>query len=180
MINFNLGGACPRRPLTHAISRAMLHPIGPADASIKDFELGVVASNGTMREGVETMFDIALRSNRPWLLANFPDDVTSQCDSLVLIKPVEDGLLIGMFEPCIVRPGAPMILVATDRSCAFKAGDAGKLIECAMPRPTRLAAGLERARTELIRRMRAVITDTGVFRHESWELHIIPTTASAH
>lgn len=180
MIDFTSVGACPRRPLSYVLSRAMFRPNGPADASVKDFELGVVASNGTMREGIETMFGIALRSNRPWLLANFSDDVTSQCGGLVLLKPVDGGLLIGLVEPCIVRPGAPLILVATDRSRAFKAGDEGKLIECDVPRPSRLAAGIERARTELIRRMRSVITEAGLFRHESWKLHLTPTAASAH
>lgn len=180
MIDLKNVGACPRRPITYALPRAMKYPNAPVDGPIDTCELGVVAANGEMAEGIEVMGKVALRSGRNWLLANFEDDFTALCRGLVLLRPVDAGLLIGMVEPCLLRAGAPMILVSADRTRAFEMTAGGCLVDRPVPRPARVEEGIERAWAELIRRMRAVTTAGGAFRHESWELHLMPTTASVH
>ncbi len=167
MIDLNLGGACPRRPLTYVLTRAMWHPRGPADASIKGCELGVGASNGELAEGINVMADVAFRTKMPWVLANFADDVTTRCDGLFMIKPMGDEVLIGLVEPYILRSGSPLILVGGDRSRAFSIDAAGKLIECPVPPTSRMAAGIDRGWSEIRRRMADVIEGTA-FRYPSW------------
>lgn len=180
MIDLTNIGACPRRPITHALPRAMKYPNAPIDVPLGDCDLGVVASNGSLAEAIEMLGDVALRSGRSWLIANFDDDITTECRSLVLLRPVDEGILIGTVEPCLLRPDAPMILVSTDGTRCFEMTAAGRLVDRPMPRPARVKEGIERAWVELIRRMRALTTEAGAFRHESWELHLMPTTASTH
>ena len=180
MIDLKNVGACPRRPITFVLPRAMKYPNAPVDAPLGDCDLGVVAANGEMEEGIEVMGRVALRSGRDWLLANFEDNYTALCRGLVLLRPVDAGLLIGMVEPCLLRAGAPMVLVSADRTQAFEMTAGGRLVDRPVPRPARVKEGIERACNELNRRMRALTTDDGAFRHESWELHLIPTTASVH
>lgn len=179
MINLDLGGACPRRPLTYVLPRAMIHPNGPADASLKGFGLSVIASNGSLLEGTAMMSGIAIKSGKPWLLANFPDERTSICDGLVLHRPHRDKFEVGMVEPCLLRSGCAMILVAADRSRAYRADPQGNLVECAVPRPARAAAGVERAWDELKRRMHAVLEGKR-FRYESWEILVPGMSAPLH
>jgi len=167
MIDLNLGGACPRRPLTYVIPRAMWHPRGPADASIKGCELGVAASNGELIEGIRVMADVASRTKSTWVLANFPNEVATTCDGLFIIKPLGRDFLVGSVQPYIVRKGAPMILVGSDRSRAFSINADGKLIDCPVPPTSRMAAGVERGWAEIRRRMADVIEGTA-FRYPSW------------
>ncbi|WP_296720989.1 hypothetical protein [Erythrobacter sp.] len=180
MIDLNLGGACPRRPLTYALARAMKYPNAPIDVPLGDCDLGVVASNGSMAEGIEVLGDVALRSGRSWLMARFADDITTECRDLVLLRPVDEGILIGTVEPCLLRPGAPMILVSTDRTRAFEMTAAGQLVDRPVPRPAQVSGGTARAWDELIRRMRLLTTASGQFPHQSWEIHLMPLDANAH
>lgn len=180
MIDLTDVGACPRRPLTYAMSRAMKYPNGPIEVPLGDCDLGVVASNGSMAEGVEVLGDVALRSGRNWLMASFADNITTECRDLVLLRPVDEGILIGTVEPCLLRTSAPMILVSADRTRAFEMTAAGQLVDRPVPRPARVKEGIERAWAELIRRMRLHTTASGQFRHESWEIHLLPWDANAH
>ena len=175
MIDLNLGGACPRRPITYALPRAMKARHAPLDGELGHCELGVVAANGTISEGIEVLGDIALRHGRTWLMASFADIHTTLCRGLVLLHPTDGGILIGLVEPCLVRPGAAMILVAEHRSCAFAMDAAGVFAECPVPRPAKAKEGIARGWADLKRRMRAPTTERGAFRHASWELHLMPT-----
>lgn len=178
MIDLNLGGACPRRPLTYVLPRAMWHPRGPADASIKGCELGVGASNGELVEGIKVMADVALRTKTPWVLANFANDGTTRCDGLFILKPMGDEVLIGLVEPYILRKGSPLILVGGDRSRAFSINAAGKLIECPVPPASQIAAGVDRGWAEIRRRMADVIEGTA-FRYPSWAVLVDVNRAPA-
>jgi len=180
MIDLTDVGACPRRPLTYALSRAMKHPNAPIDVPLGECNVGVVASNGSMAEGIEVLGDVALRSGLNWLMASFTDEVTTECSGLVLLRPVDQGILIGTVEPCLLQTGAPMILVSTDRTRAFEMTAAGQLVDRAVPRPAQVTEGTARAWTELIRRMRLLTTNSGHFRHESWEVHLMPARATTH
>lgn len=86
--------------------------------------------------------------------------------------------MVGKVEPCIVRPGAPMILVTADRTRAFIMED-GNLVDCAVPRPARTKQGIARGWAELVRRMNASVTADGAFCHASWEVHLSPLPAAA-
>jgi len=170
MIDLTLaGGVCPRRPITYVLPRAMWHPGDPANVSMKGCELAFAASNGTIAECIGVIMAFALRTKGPWVLANFANETTSMCDGLFMAKPFGDGMLIGAVQPCIVQNGAPMILVADDRSHAFAIDTAGKLIDCAVPPPAKIAAGVQRGWGEVRRRM-ADVVDGPVFRFPSWEV----------
>lgn len=174
MIDLNLGGACPRRTLTFALPRAMKNPHAPLDAELGHCDLGVAAIGGVMSEGIEMLGDVALRRGCTWLMASFADNHTTLCQGLVMLRPVDGGLLIGTVEPCLVRPGAAMILVAEDRSRAFAMDAAGLLGECPVPRPAKAREGIARGWADLKRRMRGLATESGAFRHASWEIHLMP------
>ncbi|NCP14628.1 MAG: hypothetical protein GW858_10770 [Sphingomonadales bacterium] len=180
MIDLTDVGACPRRPLTYALSRAMKYPNAPVDVPLGDCDLGVVATGGSMSEAIEMLGNAALRSGRSWLMANFQDDVTTECRGLVLLRPVEQGILIGMVEPCLLRPGAPILLVSTDRTRCFEMTAAGRLVDRQVPRPARVKEGIERAWAELVRRMRLLTAANGQFRYESWEIHLTPANSTSH
>lgn len=171
MVDLNLGGACPRRPLTYVIPRLMMNPSGPVDASIKGVDLAVGASNGDLEEGITVMADVAIRTRASCLLANFADDVTTVCCGLYMFKPMGNEVLIGRVEPCILRKGSPMILVATDRSRAFRLDAAGRLISCPVPRHSRFVAGVERGWSEIRRRMADAIDGTE-FRYPSYAVEV--------
>lgn len=180
MIDLTDVGACPRRPLTYALCRAMKYPNAPIDVLLGECNVGVVASNGLLAEGIEMLGNVALRSGRSWLIANFADDITTECRDLVLLRPVDEGILIGSVEPCLLRPGAPMLLVSADRTRAFEMTAAGQLVDLPVPRPARVKEGIEHAWAELIRRMRLLTTASGQFRYESWEIHLTPASSTSH
>lgn len=177
MIDLTDVGACPRRPLTHALPRAMKYPNALIDLPLGECHVGVVATNGSMAEGIEVLRNVALRSGHSWLMASFSDDITTVCCGLVLLRPIDQGILIETVEPCLLRPGAPMILASIDRTRAFEMNAAGQLVDRLVPRPARVTEGVERAWTELMRRMAVLTTAEGEFRHESWEIHLPPTSA---
>lgn len=173
MRNLNLGGACPRRPITHALPRAMMHPTDPADVVLGDCDLGVFAFSGTYAECIEVMAGAAIDKRRPWLAATFADDVSPQLRGLLLMRPSQGQIHIGLVEPCIIRPGEPMLLVSADRQNAFALDAAGRLVERPVPPPAKLEQGIERAWAELGRRMLAATNEAGEFRFGSW-MAVVP------
>ena len=180
MRNLNLGGACPRRPITHALPRAMMHPTDPADVVLGNCDLGVFAFSGTYAECIEVMADAAIDKRRPWLAATFADDVSPQLRGLLLMRPSQGQIHIGLVEPCILRPGEPMLLVSADRQNALALDVAGSLVERPVPPPAKLAKGIERAWAELGRRMLAVTTESGEFRYASWTVGMPCASAPRH
>jgi hypothetical protein len=180
MIDITLaGGACPARPLTHALPRAMMYPHAPYDVPLENCDFAVTAFRGDVRELVPLFVQTVVNTGRPYLVADFEVAAPSVCRSLCLFMQVQEGIMVGKVEPCIVRPGAPMILVTADRTRAFTMSGDGKLVDCAVPRPNRAKRGIARGWAELIRRMNASVTETGAFRHASWEVHLSPLAAAA-
>jgi hypothetical protein len=172
------GGACPARPLTFALPRAMMHPHAPCDVPLGTCDLAVIAFRGEVREMVPFFLNTLVKTGRPHLVADFEVTAPTMCRSLCLFAPVTQGIMVSMVEPCILRTGAPMILVTVDRTRAFIM-QGGKLVECEVPRPARTKRGIERGWAELIRRMNASVTPDGTFRHASYELHLSPLAAAA-
>ena len=172
------GGARPARPLTYALPRAMAYPRDADDVPLENCDLAVSAFHGDVAELVPFFVKTVVRSGRPHLVADFEVSAPTMCRSLCLFAPVTQGIMVGKVEPCIVRPGAPMILVTVDRTRAFIMQD-GKLADCQVPRPSRTKQGIARGWAELIRRMNASVTPDGTFRHASYEVHLSPLAAAA-
>jgi len=172
MKNLNIGGACPRRPLTHAVPRAMMHPTAPVDVALGDCELGVFATNGTFSESISALGSVAIDKRRSWLAATFADDVSTQFRGMLLMRPMAGHLYVCLVDPCLLQAGTPMILVSADRMMAFELDTTGRLVECPVPSQTKLRKGIERAWTDLTRRMRAVTTESGEFLFGSWMVSV--------
>ncbi len=96
------------------------------------------------------------------------------------MRPMGSQVYACLVDPCLLRTGAPMILVSADRMQAFEINGAGRLVECPVPPAAKLEKGIKRAWADLTRRMQAVTTRNGAFQHKSWEVHLIPATAAAH
>lgn len=172
------GGACPARPLTYALPRAIMYPHAPYDVPLENCDLSVSAFRGDVCELVPFFIKTVVNTGRPHLVADFEVAAPTMCRSLCLFMQVQQGIMVGKVEPCIVRRGAPMILVTADRTRAFVRED-GKLVDCQVPRPARTKQGIARGWAELIRRMNASVTADGAFRHASWEVHLSPLAAVA-
>lgn len=168
MKNLKLGGACPRRPLTHAIPRAMMHPTGPIDATLGDCELGVFAFSGTYPDCIKVLSGVAIDKRRPWLAVTFADDVSTQLRGLLLMRPMGKQLYVCLVEPCLLRAGTPMVLVSADHMLAYEMDTHGRLVERPVPPQAKLKKGIERAWADLTRRMLAVTTQAGEYRFNSW------------
>lgn len=52
-------------------------PNAPIDVPLGECNVSVVATGGSLAEGIEMLGDVALRSGRSWLIANFADDITT-------------------------------------------------------------------------------------------------------
>ena len=172
------GGACPARPLTYALPRALAYPRSADDVPLENCDFAVTAFRGDTRELVPLFVQTVVNTGQPHLVADFEVAAPAICRSLCLFMQVEEGIMVGKVEPCIPRPGAPMILVTADRTRAFVTKD-GKLVDCQVPRPARTKQGIARGWAELIRRMNASVTADGAFRHASWEVHLSPLAAAA-
>ncbi|WP_296722367.1 hypothetical protein [Erythrobacter sp.] len=179
MINLSLGGACPRRPLTYVLPRAMMRPGYSADPAIDKCDIGTVAANGSLHETITHLMNVAIRSRKPWLLATFADRASNVCEQLILLRPYEGKLLITPVAPYITRPGSTLFLVAADRSCAFMANAAGTLVECAVPPASCIAAGVKRGWSKVRRLMKKEVEGNN-FRHRSWEVFIEPVNVGVH
>lgn len=180
MIELALAGrACPARPLTYALPRAMQYPNAPLDVPLDGCKLSVVASRGDVSNVLDFLARSTMRCDRPVVLANFDEVSTARCRGLYIFVPMGGGILIGQVEPCILRDGAPLILVAADRTRAFATDGQGELVECKVPGPARATQGIARGWAELIHRMNASVTPDGTFRHASYEVHLSPLAAAA-
>lgn len=180
MIDVTLaGGACPARPITYALPRAMRYPHAPLEVPLDNCELSVASCRGDLREVLDHLTTATLRCGVPFVLANFDDVRTTCCRGLCLFMPTPRGVLIGWVEPCVLAAGMPMILVSADRTRAFAMSADGKLVDCEVPRPARAKQGIARGWGELIRRMNASVTCDGRFLHSSYELHLTPMSAAA-
>jgi len=180
MIDITLaGGACPARPMTYALPRAMRYPHSDDDVPLADCDLAVVAYRGDVRQLVGYFVRTAHFAKVPNLVAHFDEANPTVCRGLCLFMPVSEGIMVSNVEPCIPRPGSSMILVTADRTRAVAMRADGKLMECEVPRPACLKKGIARGWAELIRRMNASVTADGAFRHASYELHLLPVGAAA-
>lgn len=172
------GGVCPARPLTYALPRALAYPRSADDVPLENCDLAVTVFQGDVRELVPLFVRTVVNTGQPHLVADFEVAAPTTCRSLCLFMQVAEGIMVGKVEPCIVRSGAPMILVTADRTRAFAMKD-GKLVDCQVPRRARTKQGITRGWAELIRRMNASVNADGAFRHASWEVHLSPLPAAA-
>jgi len=170
MIDLYIGGACPRRSLTYALPRALVCPSAPLDASLPNSGLGVIASNGSMKDSIPVISKVVAKTGRTWLVANFEDEYTNICNGIMHMRPTPAGVDIVMVHPFLSDNAAPMTLVSSCAGRAFGFDAHGQEIDLPPPERSKASAGADRGWGELKRRMEASAKGYGFWPWESWEL----------
>lgn len=172
MIDLNLGGACPRRTFSHILPRAMVLPNLSAYEPLADINFAVMACDGTLTACIPMLANSVNETGRPLLIASFADAKLPVCTGMTLFRPVPSGVEVGMVEPCLMRNGDAITLVAADRSKAFGLDAMGEVVERRVPKAARNGKAIDRAWNDLKRRMRELSGPTGRFPLASWEVHL--------
>jgi hypothetical protein len=174
MIDLNLGGACPRRSLVHVLPRTMVVPNVCAYEPLTGINFAVMACDGALRDSIPILANSVQDTGRPALIATFAEAKLSVCSGLTLFRPVPTGVEIGMVEPCLLRNGGAITLLAADRSKLFKLNAQGKLVERRVPTAAHKGDGVDRGWADLKRCMAELTRQSGRFPLASWEVHIEP------
>jgi hypothetical protein len=172
MIDLNIGGACPRRPLIHALPRALMFPSGPLDVPLPDPGLSVIAVNGNLQEAIGMFSGIAAKTGRTWLVVNFADDFTNKCRGIVQLHPAAAGVDVIMVHPFLPKRGASMVLVSACVTRAFAFNARGEIVDVPPPPRSKVSRGIDRGWAELKRRMMASAKGNDLWPHESWEIRV--------
>jgi hypothetical protein len=172
MIDLYIGGACPYRAMTFALTRALICPSGPLDGPVPKGGLGVITACGSMENTVKALTIMAAETGRPWLLGRFADRFTSICSGITLLRPVPKGVETMMVHPFIEQEGAPMILISACAGRAFAFDADGEITEVPPPRRSKASAGADRGWAELKRRMRASAEGCSFWPHEAHEIRV--------
>jgi len=156
MIDLDIGGACPRQPLT----LALLDGLGmPGEAGLGTGAFCVGSLDRPSLQGVELFAHAAIKERQDVLLAMFADTETSRCGGLVLIYRTHDGAILLDVEPCRPNRGRSMILVTNNRSNAYRLDERGHLTACPVPPKQKIERGIEIAWADLRLSMREVKPD---------------------
>ncbi len=172
MIDLYIGGACPLRAMTYALSRALICPLAPLTAPLPQGGLGVVTACGRLEDAIAFTSRTAARTDRPWLLAHFEHAFTSTCSGIMLMLPVPTGVEIMMVHPFLQKKGAPMILISACAKRAFAFDAQGEISEVSPPKRSKASAGADRGWAELKRRMQASAAGHPFWPHESYEIRV--------
>lgn len=171
MIDLNLGGACPRRTLIHVLPQAMVltnpSPYEPLDG----INFAVMACDGPLRDSIPMLANAVQKTGLPLLIVTFAPNLPL-CSGMTLFRPVPLGVEVGMVQPCLMRDGEAIMLVAADGSKLFELDARGELVERRASQTARNGGGTERAWADLKRRMTELTEHTGRFPLASLELHI--------
>jgi hypothetical protein len=174
MIELNLGGGCPRRSLIHVLPRAMVLPNPSPYESLPGINFAVASMNGALRKHIPVLASSVQSAGRPMLVVAFADAKLPVCTGMTLFRPVPAGVEVGMVEPCLARDDEAIMLLAADRSKLFKLDARSELVERRVPKAARNGDGIERAWSDLKRRMTELTQHTGRFPLASWEVHVEP------
>ena len=156
MIDLDIGGACPRQPLTCALSQTLGLPTAPG-AGTDALTIGTM--DYPSEPALEMVARAAMKERQDSLMALFANDQTSICAGLALIYRTKDGAEIMQVEPCRLRRSKPVLLVTTDRRRAFRLDKRCVLRSCAVPSRTKVERGVERAWADIRATMRTVEVD---------------------
>ena len=161
MIDLDIGGACPRQPLTCALTQALGLPTDPG-AGID--ALSIVTMDYPSEAALEVVARATMQTRQDSLMALFANDQTSICGGLALIYRTRDGAQIMQVEPCRLSRSKPIMLVTTDRRHAFRLDKRCLLRSCAVPSRVKVERGVERAWADIRAAMHTVDVDP-----EQWE-----------
>ena len=156
MIDLDIGGACPRQPLTCALLQALGLPTDPGAATDA---LTVGTMDYPSEPALEMVARAAMKSRQDSVLAMFANEQTSSCAGLALIYRTKDGAQVMQVEPCRLGRSKPMVLVTTDRRNAFRLDKRCLLASCAVPSRAKVERGVERAWDEIRAAMRTIEVD---------------------
>jgi len=165
MIDFNLGGACPRRKLSYALAEALDLPIDPGPGT-NALKLAIL--DHLSEEAIDDLALAAIASRQDKLLSLFADRGSESLICLALLYRTREGVEIITVEPCRLKRGKPIMLVSVDRRRAFKLDDRCILTTCPVPPRAKLARGVEHAWADIRASLQNVVVDP---RH--WDLQPI-------
>lgn len=156
MIDLDSGGACPRQPLTYALSQALGLPTDPGAGTDA---LSVGTMDYPSEPALEIVARAAMQARQDSLVALFANEQTSACAGLALIYRTTDGAEVMQVEPCRLRRSKPVVLVTTDRRYAFRLDQRCLLRSCAVPSRGKVERGVERAWNDIRAAIRKVEID---------------------
>lgn len=165
MIDFDLGGACPRRRLSYALAEALDLPIDPGPGT-NALKLGVL--DHPSDEALNTLAMAAIDGRQDELLSIFADRSSDSFICLALLYRTRDGVEEIMVEPCRFKRGKPILLVSADRRRAFRLDERCIMTTCPVPPRAKVARGIEHAWSDIRAAMKTVSIDQG-----NWEQRYI-------
>lgn len=167
MIDLDIGGACPRQPLTLALLEGLGMDVDPGPGT-DTFTIGT--ADHPSLEAIEMIARATLASRQDSLFAMFDDTETSICTALALIYRTRSGASVMQVEPCRSKQGRPMILVTTDRTKAFSLDERQILTSVPVPPRAKTERGIKRAWDEIRASMRTLKIDPAHWESANFNL----------
>lgn len=161
MIDLDIGGPCPRQPLTRALMALLGLPRGGTGTDC--FVVGFM--DGPNVPGIEESAHHCVRQRQDLLLCMFADEQTATCSMLTLLWRTVTGTSVIIVEPCAVADDAPLVLVSLDRTEAFALDHRCALARCEVPREDHIDEGIEKAWKAITTQIRLIQTDPDSWSH---------------
>ena len=161
MIDFELGGACPRQRLTCVLIEALGLPTSPGPGTDA---MTVGTMDYPSQQAIEIFARATVQARQDALMAMFADTATSTCAGLALVYRTRDGARVMEVEPCSLKQGKPIILVTKDRLRAYALDERCLLQSRPVPPRAKVERGVARAWSDISKAMRMIEVDP-----EQWE-----------
>jgi hypothetical protein len=161
MIEFDLGGACPRQKLVLAIGEGLGLPTTPGPGTDA---LNIGTMDYPSEEAIEMVARAAMQARQDTLMAMFADQTTQVCAGLALIYRTREGARVMEVEPCRLEPAKPLLLVTRDRRSAFALDERCILSSRSVPSRAKIERGVRRAWEDICLAMRRIQPDP-----DAWE-----------
>ena len=161
MIEFDLGGACPRQKLALAIGEGLGLPTTPGPGTDA---LNIGTMDYPSEQAIEMVARAAMQARQDTLMAMFADQATHVCAGLALIYRTREGARVMEVEPCRLESEKPMLLVTPDRRSAFALDERCILSSRPAPQRAKIERGVRRAWEDIRLAMRRIEPDP-----DAWE-----------
>lgn len=161
MIEFDLGGACPRQKLVLALGEGLGLPTSPGPGTDA---LNIGTMDYPSEQAIEMVARAAMQSRQDTLMAMFADQATDACAGLALIYRTREGARVMEVEPCRLASAKTMLLVTKDRRSAFALDERCILSSHPVPPRTKIERGVSRAWEDIRLAMRLIEPDP-----DAWE-----------